>query len=112
MAPILSNALVSEVAANTTTVPESVPDAAEAPPDAEVLPAAGALLDVLLDDDELHAVSATPSTAADATARVLMPRRGRRGRDARPTPLPLVPPADGTCSVMSPPCPGSPTVPT
>ena len=50
-APIVSKASVSEVAANTTIVPEMFPDAAEALPDAEVL----------LDDDELHAVNATPA---------------------------------------------------
>jgi hypothetical protein len=44
------------------------PDAAAGLPDAGVL--AGE--DVLVDDDELHAVSATPSTATQMTARILV----------------------------------------
>jgi len=97
--------LVSEVAANTTTVPVMFPDAAEAVPAADALDA-GVLAEdeVLLEDDELHAVR-TPNTAIPTTARILM-GRGRPGRDARLTLLPSLHPAGGTLSLMSPPLPG------
>jgi len=64
-------ASVSEVAANTTTVPWIVP-AADALPPAEALPADEAPDAAGLLDDELHAASATPSTAAPVAARILI----------------------------------------
>ena len=93
-------ASVSEVAANTTTVPVTFPDAAL--PDADALPDAAALdAEVLPDaavplDDELHAASAAASRAADAPARIVMRCRGRRERDERLTWVLPLRPADGT----------------
>jgi hypothetical protein len=98
----LSKASVSDVAANTTTVPWIVP-AAEALPAGEALLAAEVLDAAELLDDELHAPSTSPRTATNMAARMLMRRRGRRGPDERPAPLLPLRPADVTVSLMSPP---------
>jgi hypothetical protein len=66
----LSNASVSEVAANTTTVPDTFPAAGELPEEEDPL------------DDELHAASRSAATAAHAAIK----SAGRRpcgGRDGR-----------------------------
>jgi hypothetical protein len=71
-APILSKASVSDVAANTTTVPEIFPDAEELPDEEEPL------------DDELHAASSSAATAAQKTVKSAGCRlRGARG-EGRP----------------------------
>jgi hypothetical protein len=99
----LLKASVSEVAANTTTVPVTFP-AAEALPDAAALLAADVLPDaVVLLEDELHAPSAAPSTATDTPAKILKRRRGGRERDERLTPVLPSHPADGILSLMAPP---------
>jgi len=72
-APIWSNASVSEVAANTTSVPDSFAgELPEPPPAEEVVP------------EELHAASTTATTPAPATA----------SSPARRRPAVCPPPAD------------------
>jgi len=76
----LSKASVSEVAANTTTVPETFP-AAAALPDA-ALPDAAGLLGGELVVDELHA-AATSATMAHAAASSMVRRLRGAGPERR-----------------------------
>jgi hypothetical protein len=77
---ILLKAAVSDVAANTTRVPEGIADAdadagaadADAGADAGAADVPGAA--AVVDDDELHAASATTSTPAPTPARTFVTR--------------------------------------
>ena len=95
-APILSNASVSDVAANTTSVPEGFPDADELPEEEPP-------------DDELHAASTSTAAAAQATVKGVTCRlceaRGER-RPARAldrdAPGPLFAPMSHSRRVVTP----------